>query len=289
MKVLTKEALARAERFILLNARLIDRLRFAALFADGTAERVLAALRLYQNPDGGFGNALEPDLRGAGSQPEPVEIAFWILDEFAALDDPMVAPACDYLASVSTGEGGVPFVLPSVRETPRAPWWQTDDEPPGSLVPTAALAGILQAHGVDHPWLGPATEFCWNRIAQVEETSQYEARAIVQFLERAADRDRADRELARLRDSLLATVALDPDAEGHVHFPLDFAPRPSRLGLFDDDVIDRHLDAMIDAQSDEGGWAINFEPFAPVVTAEWNGYLTVGNLNVLRAYGRLSS
>jgi hypothetical protein len=42
---------------------------------------VLAALAAYQNPDGGLGNALEPDLRGPASQPEPVEVAFRVLDE----------------------------------------------------------------------------------------------------------------------------------------------------------------------------------------------------------------
>jgi hypothetical protein len=289
MKVLTKEALARAERFMLLNARLIDRLRFAALFTGGTPEPVLAALRVYQNPDGGFGNALEPDLRGAGSQPEPVEIALWILDEVDALDDPMVTSACDYLASVSAADGGVPFVLPSVRETPRAPWWQTDEDPPGSLIPTASIAGILAAREVAHPWLGPATDFCWRRIAQIEEIAPYEARAIVNFLERATDRDRAERELSRLRESITATVALDPDTAGDAHFPLDFAPVPSRLGLFADDVLERHLDALIEAQSEDGGWTFNWEPWTPVVRTDWNGHVTVERLKTLRAYGRLSS
>ncbi|PZG51092.1 hypothetical protein C1I98_09120 [Spongiactinospora gelatinilytica] len=289
MKVLTKEAFARAERHIMLNARLIDRLRFAALFGDGTAGPVLAALRLYRNPDGGFGNALEPDLRGAGSQPEPVEVAFWILDELDAFDDPMVPAACDYLSSVTTPDGGVPFVLPSVRDTPHAPWWQTPDDPPGSLVPTASIAGVLAAHGVEHPWLGPATAFCWERLAAVTETTPYEARAIVNFLERATDRERADHEFARLREAISATVTYDPDAQGDAHFPYDFAPRPGRLPLFDDAVLDRHLDALIDAQRPDGGWGFNWPEWTPAVGPEWNGCITVARLVTLRAYGRLSN
>ncbi|MEV4174907.1 prenyltransferase/squalene oxidase repeat-containing protein [Nonomuraea sp. NPDC049709] len=281
------DALDRAEQYLQVHGRLIDRLRFEALFRDGSRERVLGALRCYQNPDGGFGNALEPDLRGAGSQPEPVEVAFWILDELDAFDSPMVPAACDYLASITTPDGGVPWVLPSVMTTPRAPWWQTDDDPPGHLVPTAAIAGLLHKHGVTHPWLATATDFCWSRLATLTEPGAYDAQAAVTFLELVPDRERAEAEFARLRDALLATVALDLEATGHVHFPLDFASEPSRLPLFTQDVLDTHLDALLATQSPEGGWSANWSMWTPLVEHEWGGYLTVHRLKTLRAYGRL--
>jgi hypothetical protein len=81
-----------AAGFVWRTGRLIDRHRFAHLFMGGDRGPALAA---YRNADGGFGNALEPDLRGSGSQPEPVEVAFRVLDEVGAMDDPMVASACD--------------------------------------------------------------------------------------------------------------------------------------------------------------------------------------------------
>lgn len=287
MKVLTSEAFGRAERFVLLNARLIDRLRFAALFRDGAREPVLTALRAYRNADGGFGNALEPDLRGAGSQPEPVEVALRILDELDAMDHPMVLSACDWLASVTAPDGGVPFVLPSVRDTPRAPWWETGDNPPGALVPTASIAGILHAHGIDHPWLGPATDFCWRAIAAAEKVTFYDALAILTFLKGVGDRERAAREFTRLREVLTADVTLDPAAEGDVHLPLDYAPEPGPFVLFDDDVLAHHLDALIDAQSEDGGWTFGWPAWTPAVTPEWRGFVTVERLKTLRAYGRL--
>ncbi|TDC89024.1 hypothetical protein E1292_44995 [Nonomuraea deserti] len=281
------DMLDRARRYLELHGRLIDRLRFEALFGDGPRERVLDALRCYQNADGGFGNALEPDLRGRGSQPEPVEVAFWILGELDAFDSPMVPAACDYLARVSAEDGGVPFVLPSVRNTPRAPWWETADDPPGSLVPTASIAGLLHKHGSTHPWLAAATAFCWSRIAEIGETSPYEARAVVTFLDLVPDRERAEAEFDRLKEAILATVALDPHATGEAHFPLDFAPEPSRLPLFPQDVLDTHLDALAAAQSEEGGWSGNWPMWTPLVGHEWGGYVTVHRLKTLRAYGRL--
>ena len=52
-----------ARGFMAGHARLLDRRRFEFLFGDGDAELVLAALRAYRNPDGGYGHGLEPDLR----------------------------------------------------------------------------------------------------------------------------------------------------------------------------------------------------------------------------------
>ncbi|MBB4703212.1 hypothetical protein [Sphaerisporangium siamense] len=88
MKTVTPEAPASAERHPERGARLIDRSRFAALFRDGARTRALDALRVHQNSDGGLGNALEPDLRGPGTQPLPVEVAFRVFDELDAFGDP---------------------------------------------------------------------------------------------------------------------------------------------------------------------------------------------------------
>jgi hypothetical protein len=279
--------LHRAQRYLQLHARLIDRLRFEALFAGGSRERALTALAGYQNPDGGFGHALEPDLRGSGSQPQQVEVAFRLLDELGGFSSPMVAAACDHLLTITTADGGVPFVLPTVRDTPRAPWWDTADDPPASLNPTAPIAALLHKHGVTHPWLGPATDFCWARIAELDKTEQYEARAVLTFLEHVPDRERADAEFARLKPAILDTVSLEPDAPGHVHYPLDFAPEPLRLPLFEQEVLDRHLDVMLRDQAEDGGWGANWPMWTPLVEHEWGGFITVGNLRTLQAYGRL--
>ncbi|WP_051393170.1 hypothetical protein [Glycomyces arizonensis] len=290
MKTLTKDAFAAAERYMVLNARLIDRLRFARRFGTGPAEPILSVLRGYQNSDGGFGSAIEPDLRGTGGQPQGVEMAFWILDEIDAFGDPSVRAACDWLEAHTTEDGGVPWVLPSVVETERGPWWQPQGDPaPASLNPTGPIAGLLLAHGVEHPWLEGAAAFCWDRIDAVSELEAYGAMCVLRFLERVPDRDRAEAAFERLSGALLATVALDPDAPGHVHSPLDLAPTPESMArrLFADADIDRHLDAVIDAQHDDGGWAPNFEMWTPLVRHEWGGHLTLAKLHTLGAYGRL--
>ncbi len=281
-----------AETFIWLTARLIDRHRYAYLFKGGDAGQVLAALRPYQNPDGGFGNGFEPDLRAPISQPLPVWSALEMLDEIDGFDDPMVSRACDYLAAITTADGGVPFVLPSARAYPRAPWWEAEDDPPGSLLPTAGLAALLYKHRVNHPWLLRASEFCWHRIEALEATNPYEMRMILPFLEHAPDRARADQAFARIAPKIFdqELVALDPRAPGEVHTPLNFAPRPDSLArqLFADEVIESHLNALVDAQGDDGGWSFNWQAWNPATTLEWRAWVTIDALKTLRAYGRLA-
>ncbi|TDC62629.1 hypothetical protein E1200_25090, partial [Actinomadura sp. GC306] len=123
MNVLDHSHLTRAADFMRRSARLIDRHRFALHFRGGPAGPVLQALRAYENPDGGYGHALEPDLRGEGSQPVATQHALQFLHEAGADDDPAVTRTGDYLASITRADGGVPFVLPTVRDTPHAPWW----------------------------------------------------------------------------------------------------------------------------------------------------------------------
>lgn len=291
MKTLSKDAFAAAERYLVLNARRIDRARYENRFEDGPAGPVVHAVRSYQNPDGGFGHAIEPDLRGAGSQPQGVEAAFWALDDVGAFEEAIVLAACAWLEANATEDGGVPWVLPSVLEDERGPWWQPQGErPPAALNPTAPIAGLLHANHVKHPWLERATEFCWRAIDGLEEVGAYDAMCVLHFLERVPDRDRAAAEFERLGGSLRASAALDPDEPGHTHSPLDLAPTPESMArsLFSEEEIDRHLDHLIDTQGRDGGWAPNFMMWTPVVAHEWGGYLTRATLATLRAYGRIA-
>ncbi len=280
----------RATDFIWRTARLIDRHRFAYLFADGGRDAALAALRPYQNADGGFGNALEPDFRGPVSQPASVLSAFEIVDEVDGFTDPMVSRVCAYLTTVTGPDGGVPFVLPTVHAYPRAPWWEPEDGLPGATLPTAGIAALLYQWEIDHPWLHGATAFCWQRIDALESARFYDIRSILSFLDRVPDRARAEQAFARISPMIHALVTLDPDAPGEIHPPLDFAPQPDTLArrLFSDAVIETHLDALAAAQHNDGGWSFNWLDWNPATTLEWRGMMTIQALKTLRAYGRVS-
>jgi len=279
--------LAAAEEFMLREARLLERRRFAWRFRRGSASAVIAALLAYQNDDGGFGNALESDLRGASSQPVPLERALEILDEVGDWDDNVVLRACTWLVSVTREGGGVPFVLETVTDGPHAPWWKPNGEAYPN--PTAGIAGLLHKHDIEHEWLESATEYLWRALERLEGLGADDAVSVLTFLEHVPNRERAQTVFDALGGRILSElVALDPAASGYVKSPLEYAPRPDAPArrLFDDATIAAHLDALEAKQQDDGGWPITWEPPSAAAVNEWRGYVTLRALGVLAAYGR---
>jgi len=152
---------------------------------------------------------------------------------------------------------------------------------------------------VRHPWLGRATELMWIRIdalaisggaeLQGGPGGEYEMLGALAFLQHVPDRDRAREVFGRVGPLILKRnmVALDPEAPGEVHNPLDYAPEPDSLArvLFDEATIKAHLDCLAQAQRDDGGWTFNWLAWSPAAEREWRGFRTVDALRLLRANG----
>lgn len=280
-----------AAGFLAAHARVLDRRRFERLFADGPATPVRDAVAAYRNADGGLGHALEPDGRSPASQPAAVEHGLRVLHEADAWDAQLAANACDWLQATAPATGGAVAVAPSIVGWPHAPWWEPRPGLPPSLITTGQIAGTLHARGVEHPWLERATEWLWTQVeAPRDDLGAYDLRGVVRFLDHAPDRDRAADALEHARRVMVARnlVALDPDATGEVHRPLDYAPEPGSLSreLFDAGAVAANLDLLAAGQRDDGGWMFNWLAWSPAAEAEWRGSLTVDALRVLRANGR---
>jgi len=303
MKTIDSERLALAERFVWSSARVLERRRFERLFRAGAAAPVLTALRAYQNADGGFGHAIEPDFRGPISQPLGADIALRLLEELGEHDSAIVDGVVSFVIANTTADGGVPNVLPSAKAFPRAPWWEpASDDPDGSLYPTASLAGVLHALRIEHRWLEGADRFCWDALGRLlEQAGQatervqrigvaYQARAALVFLDRVADRARAEQAAVDLGRAL-SSAGLISASESAETAPLTFAHAPDTLARrwFDDALIEKQLDDLIAAQAADGGWTVPWPIWAPVTELEWRGVLTVESLKTLRAYGRLTT
>jgi len=279
-----------AAEFMAARARVLDRRVFQRLFQGGAAEPVRDAIAAYRNDDGGFGHALEPDLRTAASQPAAVEMALRIMDAAGAWDEHLVRGAVDWLTRIAPSDGGATFVLPTLSQGPHAPWWVPAEGNPVSLIQTGQIAGVLYARDFAHRWRDAATEVMWRGIDQLTEPTAYEMFGVLAFLQHVPDRFRASDALKRVGRLLVdrGLVALDPNAEGETHSPLDFAPLPDSIArpLFDDATIEAHLDHLAGAQREDGGWMFNWPAWSPAAEADWRGFLTVDALRVLRANGR---
>jgi hypothetical protein len=279
-----------AAQFIASHARLIDRRRFAFLAGDGSPEAVVRALAAYRNDDDGFGQ-LEPDVRAPSSQPLCALSALEILHEVQATDLSLATAALDWLQTVSNDDGGVPFVLPTAEGWPHAPWMQPQDPPGSSLLATAGIAAAAHRLGLDHPWLAPATDYCWARTRDALTGDAYAFRFVIDFLDAVPERERAAGELGAMAGRVPADglLRVDGGTEGEALRPLDIAPRPDHMarGLFDDAVIERELERLAAEQQEDGGWTFTWLAWNPAVTWEWRGAVTVAALRTLRAYDRL--
>jgi hypothetical protein len=282
-----------AAQFLWRHARLVERRLYLNRFAGAQGAAVVVALRGYQNDDGGFGHALEPDLRGPDSQPIHVDMALRILHAAAAHAPEMVARACSYLAAVGPEPGAVPAIFPSVDGYPRAEHWQWQNWPAQSLNPTAMIAGLLHGMRVGHPWLDAADAFCWRRLAEATAVDDGPALAAVFcFLNHAPDRKRAVAMAEQVAGSIPEATffTLQPGAaSSYALTPLDLAPTPESMacGLFADELLAAHLDQLEDSQQADGGWPITWDPPSETAALEWRGRVTLDALLTLQAYGRL--
>ena len=130
------------------NARPLDIARWKYFFENGNKEDVLIALSAYQNPDGGFGHALEADSWNPNSSPIQTWCATEILYELEITnkDNEIVKGILSYLNSKKDFENGYWFAeIPSNDDYPHAQWWSYG----GNVVedwgynPTVCLAGFI--------------------------------------------------------------------------------------------------------------------------------------------------
>jgi hypothetical protein len=287
--------LSAARQFMAGHARLLDRRRFELLFAGGDPERVLAALRAYRNPDGGYGHGLEPDLRAPESQPATALHAFEVFAEIAPVTAPEAVELCDWLDSNALPDGGLPFALPIEDASGSAPFWAQADPDAFSLQITAivaANANRVAAHDpavAAHPWLARATSRCLAAIDALEDAPEaYVLSFALRLLDAVHNREAAaPRLLARLGeyvpdDGRLRVAGGLPD---EALWPLDLAPEPGRpaRAIRDDATIAADLDRLAREQREDGGWSVDFQSYSPAATLEWRGYATVRALSILRA------
>jgi hypothetical protein len=283
-----------AVSFVATHARVLENRLLHLLLGTGSPGDVVAALDAYRNPDGGYGWALEPDLRSATSQPVAAMHALEILVEIRDTNSRRPMELCDWLATHTLPDGGVPLALPYPDTAGSASLWAQADATVSSLQMTAQIAAQahrLARHRADvagHPWLAAATSFCLNAIDRIGAAPPvHEVLFAMRLLDAVADHDARARQLI---DRLARHIVSDgptPVAGGapdEVMYLLDFTPyadAPSRAS-FTADAIAADLDRLASQQQPDGGWTVNFPSNSPAAALEWRGYATVRAVAVLR-------
>ena len=301
---LSKENFNQAALFINTHARAVDRCLFAYHFDGGSAEAVLDALRAFQNPDGGFGHAIEPDFRLPASSPMATSVGLQTcLAVGAPPDHPMVQAAVQYLVNTYQTDGDYwPVASLEINDYPHAFWWHREDitAPPEAAWanPSAELVGYLHyaRESVPPDLLARATARARQNLESgvafgEEQLSFYQLltweRATAFLPEGLAEAAR-DKILTAYRS--LRPLTEEKLAELPVIALLDFR-EPVAVQAFPDD-IDRLLDNIIQQQAEDGAWWPawhwgQYEDVWEVAKKEWAGRITVDVLHTLNIFGKL--
>jgi hypothetical protein len=308
LKFLSPAAFARARHFLQTKARMLDRALFAFRFEGASAGTVVGALSAYRNADGGFGHALEPDLRTPASSALATGIGLQILKEIGCpASDPLVEGATRYLLETFDAQAQVWRVIPQANAHPHAPWWHDEN---GSLartfdqyliIPRAQIVGLLHhfSAGVPAPWLEALTERTVTDVETIEPLGTGGGDDLAYALslaeEEALPETYRQRLLRRLRAVVPGAVSRDP-AEWHTYtiHPLKVIHSPSSpVADLVREAIEADLDYQIEHQTSAGTWDPvwtwgNVYPDAwAQARHEWRGQLTLRTLTLLRAFGRI--
>lgn len=281
----------RGTTFIWKNARLLERAVFEYRLLHGSPGRILRILQTYQNDDGGFGHALEPDLRTPESQALFTEFALRTLYECNLRESAMTSRVCDFLTQHASLATGIPMITPYSARYPRASHWNNPANAQPSFDMMVGLVGLCNWQGVSHPWLASATETCLEYIT----TSAYgDAHAILNafcLLESLPQDGRVTRLYSKLARELDTARFFNWEVPITTYglTPLDYALTPNSYcrRIFTDTQICGHLDELASQQQEDGGWPILWEPPSEMALLEWRACITVKGLAVLRAYGRI--
>ncbi len=301
---MTKDALEAAGRFLHSQGRPLEKARYDYAFGNGTSEAALEALAEYQNDDGGFGHALEPDLRAPESSALCTTIAFQLFREIGVpADHPMVSRGLGFL--VETFDAGRLNwrIIPLVAErSPRAPWWYQADNMEKfdafSLNPTAEILGYLfdGKSQVPEDTIAPVSDRVLSELTSIEKIEMHKLLCCLRLLETASlPTDYQQQIENRLRQLIGNTVARDPEGwKGYSLRPLQVASNPESpfmQGL--EEAVSANLDYEISTQNTDGYWPPNWawDDAYPDewsnAKREWAGVITIEKLLVLKRFGRI--
>lgn len=300
----------KARTFIYRNARPLDLARWQYHFEGGSKEAVLNALTSYQNEDGGFGHALEPDSWNPNSTPIQTWTATEILREinFTDKEHPVIQGILRYLSSGKDFHENFWYtIVKSNNDYPHAPWWQTESDSTcnNNYNPTSCFAGFIIRYAdqdSDLYQLGcriakEAYEdyFSGELLNDMHTVSCYIR--LMQYCEEAGATGIID--LSALKDRLKLQVksSITHDISewetGYICKPSQFFNTTDSVFYCDNkEIADYECEFIIISQLADGSWNIpwgwNEYPDEWAISRNWwKGYVLNMNMLYLKGMGRL--
>jgi hypothetical protein len=301
MLKLSKENYDKAANYIMTEGRNLEKSLLNYYFKDGSMEEVLFELAKYQNDDGGFGHCIESDVRLEASNPFATSVAFQILSSMNIdLNTNLVKDGIKYLVhNYNPDFKGWIFFPPEVDEVPRAIWWNYDANQDNkyNCNPSAEIAGYIAKYSslVPERIVSESLSAALEYLDSNWETLNMHDIFCYQRMTKGLSESKRELVIEKLKKCIPGVIEFNPDKwTGYVARPLSFIHSPSDnfASTAGDDIINVNLDYLINEQTPDGSWAPRwnwgrFHEEWKTAEKEWKGHITLENLSILKAFGRI--
>lgn len=251
--------------FIFSQGRLLERKLFQYFFEKGTLQSCIKALVAYQNPDGGFGNGIEPDILCPDSTAIGAETALYILDVLECPDLTIVDNLVTWIVAHQNEEGFIAHPPESIDEYPHQPWWENPDD---SRI--LVLAGILKKWGVKNPHLFKKVYEYYSKGSPPDEITFYDYPYFV-YLKYCSKTEKDKKIFSDMVDQIPKVLEKNKD-----HFPL-FSRYWWYAAEYYQEILEREAQTFLDAFRKDGGIVTPY-PDLPW----WRPILTLDGLILLK-------
>jgi hypothetical protein len=273
-------SIRKARDYVFSSGTLWERALFSYLFDDGPLAHVHQCLLCYKNPDDGWGNGLEHDLKVPDSHPAALEYLLGVLRDFEIPAGDLLDGTPEWVERQQNADGSL-VNPPTLNDYPIAPWWA---EWGGQTAPDS-IVGNLTRMGLATPTLADLTRR-W--VLANHSLDKIRANEWLFMNYHAYDyfmhvSDFPDIEQYRLAviENIVACATKIPEAQYHSFF--SFAPTPDSPAAraLPAGLLNKMLDYLQSTQRDDGGWSDQHN------MPSWQPSVTMSVLMVLQRYGRI--
>ncbi len=312
MKKLSKVSYEEIRLWIYRNARPLDLALWQYHFENGSKEAILSSLLHYQNKDGGFGNALEPDSWNPNSSPYTTLHAINILNEIDFVDKShqVIQGIFKFLeSSMHSDEDGWLFSIPSNDDFPHAPWWTYDKAANKyeSIGVSAGIVGFILEYGDQDSGIYKKAYSVTNQLIDKLNTHDKYGEMGVRGYLTLKDKllqlgmtDNFDMEFITNAVKKLVNDSIERDTAKWAIYgkrPSDFISSPdSDFYKDNEEILQKELDYIIDRRPENGVWDISWTWFEnnekyskefAISQNWWKADKALEKLKLLRNFGRL--
>lgn len=261
---------------------------------------VLSELTKYQNEDGGFGNAIEPDLRMPNSSALGTSVAFQYLSEIGVNSkEQVVQKGIEYFTQTYNSElVGWEIIRPESNDHPHAPWWDYER----SLKnfdwgnPSAEILGYLLKYRNlvnDGSLIKNVTDKALERLREIDEPEFHEILDYLRLYENS-DSVLQTKLFDLLANLIKKVVSINPTKwSAYSATPLTFVKSPESpfATLFNKAILHKNIEHIVKGLVNDTHWEPNWDwagEYSEIwlqAKQEWSGKVTVDNMVLLKNFG----